>query len=342
MKSLILLFTFLILSFYSNAQLVAGNNHFQDANTKWNKMANQMSNNSSWTTDDLGYYHRRINSILGDLNESIKATEQAIKKCEQGFEILRDCEWLATEDKEEYENRWKYIYSRLSQLDSKYDRINEALGEADARLLAGYNSGVSSKYWQVASSEASQYLIDANDSFFQLAKYFYALMNDETYLIDLDKFIEVETKLCNAEPAKEETELELTIRLANEGNPNAQYNLGVMYWKGDPLNQDYEKSEYWMTKSAEQGLRDACYWLGLSYKKGDSVEQDRDKAIYWFEQIANKGDLEAQYVLGVMYYWGSLENEYKDVDTEKAKYWLQKVQDQGSDKADTMLLTLGE
>ena len=54
----------------------------------------------------------------------------------------------------------------------------------------------------------------------------------------------------------EETELERTKRLANDGYADAQYNLGVMYDEGEGVPQDYKEAIKWYQMSADQG--DAC------------------------------------------------------------------------------------
>ena len=40
---------------------------------------------------------------------------------------------------------------------------------------------------------------------------------------------------------------------ANEGNAEAQFELGLMYENGRVVKRDFEKAVEWYTKSAEQG-----------------------------------------------------------------------------------------
>lgn len=42
--------------------------------------------------------------------------------------------------------------------------------------------------------------------------------------------------------------------LADMGNDEAQFGLGVMYENGDGVPQDYRQAAVWYRKSAEQGL----------------------------------------------------------------------------------------
>ena len=62
--------------------------------------------------------------------------------------------------------------------------------------------------------------------------------------------------------------LEETLKLANQGNADAQGFLGDCYRKGDGVEQDFTKAADYYTKAAEQGHAQAqcilgnCYYLG--------------------------------------------------------------------------------
>jgi len=47
--------------------------------------------------------------------------------------------------------------------------------------------------------------------------------------------------------------LELLRPLADQGNTDAQYNLGVMYAEGKGVKQDHREAEKWYLLAAEQG-----------------------------------------------------------------------------------------
>ena len=51
---------------------------------------------------------------------------------------------------------------------------------------------------------------------------------------------------------------------------------------------------------AEQGDADAQANLGLMYYNGEGVPQDYAEAVRWFRLAAEQGDADAQYNLGVM------------------------------------------
>ncbi len=89
--------------------------------------------------------------------------------------------------------------------------------------------------------------------------------------------------------------------LAKQGNAEAQFNLGVMYERGQGVTQDYAEGVQWYRKSAEQGVAKAQYNLGNMYRIGQGVPQDYARAVGWYHKAAEQGQAEAQYNLGVMY-----------------------------------------
>ena len=89
--------------------------------------------------------------------------------------------------------------------------------------------------------------------------------------------------------------------LAEQGNPYAQNDLGVMYEGGERVAQDYEKAVFWYQRAAEQGYDVAQSNLGNMYDRGDGVAQDYEEAVFWWRKAAEQGYAQAQYNLGVMY-----------------------------------------
>ena len=66
-------------------------------------------------------------------------------------------------------------------------------------------------------------------------------------------------------------------------------------------------------RSAEQGDANAQYNLGNRYRKGEGVPQDDKEAVKWFRKSAEQGDASAQCNLGVMYYLGEgVPQDYKE------------------------------
>ena len=72
-----------------------------------------------------------------------------------------------------------------------------------------------------------------------------------------------------------------THLLAEEGDPMAQYELGIMYQNGEGVPQNYSKAVKWFRKSAEKGDAAAQLSLARIYDKGHGVQQNDILAFMW-------------------------------------------------------------
>ena len=89
--------------------------------------------------------------------------------------------------------------------------------------------------------------------------------------------------------------------LAEQGHASAQYNLGIMYEKGQGVPQDYAEAVKLFRKAAEQGHADAQYNLGLIYSNGQGVPQEYAEAVRRYRRAAEHGHANAQNNLGLIY-----------------------------------------
>lgn len=146
------------------------------------------------------------------------------------------------------------------------------------------------------------------------------------------------------------------LRLAKDGNPQAQKDLGCLYHDGRGVTKDPAQAKEWFIKSADQGNADAqfilWFWflspenisegmkwlrkaydqghalaevtLGFSYLKGFGVEKNEGEGRRLLLNQAEKGNFYAQNILGGSYwspaFWSS--------NSETVK-WLRMVADQG-------------
>ena len=97
------------------------------------------------------------------------------------------------------------------------------------------------------------------------------------------------------------TAFRLMKPLAEQGYAKAQYNLGVMYHKGEGVPADHAEAVKWFRKAAEQGYAKAQYNLGVMYRIGDGVPQDNTETMKWYRKAAEQGIADAQYFLGVAF-----------------------------------------
>ena len=75
---------------------------------------------------------------------------------------------------------------------------------------------------------------------------------------------------------------------ADQGNSDAQHNLGVMYLNGEGVTQDYVEAAKWFHRAAEQGFGKSQHNLGLIYHNGQGVTQDYVQAHKWYSLAAER------------------------------------------------------
>ena len=92
--------------------------------------------------------------------------------------------------------------------------------------------------------------------------------------------------------------------LAEEGDSEAQFNMGVMYDRGQGVEADPVTALKWYRLAADQGHCRAQYSLGYMYRHGMGTPRDFVKAVDWYRLAASQGEEKAQHNLGVMYYKG--------------------------------------
>ncbi len=76
--------------------------------------------------------------------------------------------------------------------------------------------------------------------------------------------------------------------LAEQGDADAQYNLGFMYDKGEGVPQDDAEAVKWYRKAAAQGQAVAQGNLGVMYRDGHGVPRDYVQAHMWLSLAASR------------------------------------------------------
>jgi len=89
-------------------------------------------------------------------------------------------------------------------------------------------------------------------------------------------------------------------KVAEQGDPAAQFSLGARYATGEEVKQDYTEAVRWFTLAAEQGHILAQATLGAYYWAGRGVPQDLTKAYYWSVLAQAGGDQASKYRVAVL------------------------------------------
>lgn len=119
------------------------------------------------------------------------------------------------------------------------------------------------------------------------------------------------------------------LKLAEEGDPAAEYELAMMYMDGSVGPRKETEARKWLERSAAQGNTSAQFELGLALRDGRGGIQDYLAATKWISLAAEAGDGKAQFALGVMYQLGT----GIPVNDVKAYTWLNVAAAQGVDGA---------
>lgn len=116
---------------------------------------------------------------------------------------------------------------------------------------------------------------------------------------------------------------------AEQGDAEAQLQLGLRYAEGDGVIQNDKEAARWFGLAAHQGLAEAQYRYGLALLEGRGVVQDYKAAFSWIERPAQRGYARAQYSLGELYRFGT----GTAIDKARAYLWFNLAAAQGIEAA---------
>ena len=99
----------------------------------------------------------------------------------------------------------------------------------------------------------------------------------------------------------------------------SQQIIGQAFLLGSGVPKNYKEALKWYGLSAENGNSEAQNELGYMYFSGNGVKHDPKKAAKLFLQAAESGLAIAQYNMGILYYTG---NGVQAADLKKAYSWM--------------------
>lgn len=106
--------------------------------------------------------------------------------------------------------------------------------------------------------------------------------------------------------------------LAQQGHPEAQFFVALMYSRGDGVQQNQQEAVRWYTLSALQGWSDSMFNLGQQYYRGEGVERNLTYAADLFFLTATTGDADGQWATGLCFAHG----EGRQQDVIEGCAWL--------------------
>jgi TPR repeat protein len=81
--------------------------------------------------------------------------------------------------------------------------------------------------------------------------------------------------------------------LAEQGDPSAQFRLGLLYENGNGVPRDFAKARLWYEKAAVQGEAKAQFYLGIQSAFGEGGPLDLVQAHMWYSLAAGNGNAHA-------------------------------------------------
>jgi hypothetical protein len=114
------------------------------------------------------------------------------------------------------------------------------------------------------------------------------------------------------------TALRLWHPLAEQGDVDAQFHLGVMFESGQGVLRSDAEAIKWYRKAAEQDDAVAQFNLGVMYTKDQGVPPNHAEAALCYRLAADHGLAGAQFNLGMMY----VEGQGVSQDYVQAHMWL--------------------
>ncbi len=118
-------------------------------------------------------------------------------------------------------------------------------------------------------------------------------------------------------------------RAADSNLAWAQYNLGLMYHKGEGCERSNTEASYWYRLAAAQDFPDAQQKLADLYYLSEGVPLSYTQAAAWYRKAADHGNAEAQFQLGHLYEVGlGVEHDYTQY-----RHWTRQAALQGHEEA---------
>ena len=85
-----------------------------------------------------------------------------------------------------------------------------------------------------------------------------------------------------------------TLEKASAGDAKAQYEMGLLYYRGKYTKQDYAQALNWFDTAAKNGSIPAMNALAGLYNAGHGCEPNPEKTFYWYQMAAALNDFEAR------------------------------------------------
>jgi len=112
---------------------------------------------------------------------------------------------------------------------------------------------------------------------------------------------------------------------ASNGDPRAQYEVGMIFAEGKAVPKDSQEAVKWFERSAASGFAAAQYRLGTAFEHGLGIPKDLDQAKLWYLRAAEAGNRMGMHNLAALYASGP----DSDRDFGAAARWFEEAAKRG-------------
>ena len=228
----------------------------------------------------------------GYLPKSVKKTvDEVVDKLEELPEV-RECyeQWCALQSEVDSYYHDKPREKKTLSQEKEFRQIKNAVIQEAERIRLGE---IAFEDANLAGHDEAEWVRGESDACWELRQ----IIRDASL------------PLADRDGAAEELE-----RLADWGDPHAQYLIGQLCRDGPLLIPDSLRAKHWLTQAAKRNLPEAQYALGKLLLSDDLEIRDPDEGIRWLKQAAENGNHFAAYRLGKEY----LKGEVMHKDSAKA------------------------
>ena len=115
-----------------------------------------------------------------------------------------------------------------------------------------------------------------------------------------------------------------------QGDLISQYKIAEIYQYGYGVDINPEIAFKYFKMAADYEVHLAQYWVALKLQHGDGVEKNLNESIKWYQSAAEMGNLESQLALAEIYIFGfdEIEKNYQE-----AAFWFTKAAEKGHPQA---------
>ena len=289
----------------------------------------------------------QVMQLRNDLSDSRDALETEVFKLRREIKTARASTLAATTKLSALQKQNEMLKSKINSL--KAELIEDSAGRAEAEDAAAKAAADALEAEARAEKEAAKsktMAIQLKDAVAQVAALKEELAlerkkstrsltdsSGEIKSLKLEKDIkELNSKLRNKDATNKEA-LRWFHKAAEEGDAQAQLNLGFVYMNAHGVMQSDKEALRWWSKAAEQGNAMAQNNVGLMFSSGRGVSQNLSEALKWYRMGAAKGFGEAQLNLAKCLHEGN----GTDRNMEEAEKWCRLAVKQGNIKAQKYL-----